>query len=336
MTRPTSLILALLASAYLYGCGTDTGSGSQGSEIGDAPTQGVSVTTSGGSITGRSSFSLRLTDAPVDNLARVIVSFTAVRVKRDSGEWIQYTLPAPKPVDLLALHGTNTVDLLRNMPIEPGDYDQIRFLADDAPMANKVELLGGGELPLVINKPATRGLKFDQDFTIPTDRQLNFTVDFDLRKAVKHNKNTGVYKLKSKGRVVIDSDVGVIRGTVVPALLLHPSCSDLDADTHNALYVFAGHNVTPDDIGEDADDGVDPITTTPIKWNSAQGAYVFEAAFLPAGDYTIAFTCNADAENIGDDEDDGDDNDGDDDDDLKFFQVQNVTILVSDITFLKP
>lgn len=336
MTRLTTCLLSALAIAYLTGCGTDSGSGNHGDSLGGAPTEGVSVSTSGGSISGRSTFSLRLTDAPVDGLAKVIVSFTAVRLKRQDGKWFLYTLPAPKTIDLLALHGTTTAELLKNMPIEPGDYTQIRFLVDAAPMANKVELLAGGEEPLSIRNPTRRGLKFVQDFTIPVDRQVGFTVDFDLRQAVKRNKNTGVYKLKSKGRVVVDSNVGVIRGTVPAALLLSPICSDMDPDTHNAVYVFDGHNVIPDDIGEDADDGINPVTTTPINYDSALGAYVFEAAFLPGGDYTIALTCSADAETIGDDEDDGDDNDDDDDDDLKFFAVQNVSVVVTDMTFLKP
>jgi hypothetical protein len=72
-----------------------------------------------------------------------------------------------------------------------------------------------------------------------------------------------------------------------------------------------------------------------IQYDYSLGLYIFEAAFLAEGDYTIACTCNADAE-VLDDDDDGDDGDDNDDDALKFFSVQNVSVLVTDTTFLKP
>lgn len=345
MTRLTQTILILLLGVALAACGTDTGSGAQTRGFGGASTPGVSMTTSFGGSANRSSFSLRLTDAPIDGLAKVVVQFTAVEMKLQSGDWIRYTLPAPQPIDLLALHGLTTADLLVNMPIEPGDYQQIRFLVDDVPMANYVELIGGGIEPLKVPKATTKGIKIKENFTIPDNRLMNFTVDFDLRKSVKRKKSNGEYKLKAKARLVVDSNVGVIRGTVNPLLLLAPTCSDIDVDTHNAVYVYAGHNTTPGDIDDSSGANAEPLTTTAIKYDSATGLYMFEAAFLPAGDYTVAFTCNSDHEEVAyaseddsiDDDDIVDDDGIDTDDDaLQFFNVQNVSVLLTDTTFLKP
>ena len=118
-------------------------------------------------------------------------------------------------------------------------------------------------------------------------------------------------------------------------MLMTKSCSDGDVDTHNAAYVYSGHNVTPGDIDEASPSNVEPVTTTMIQYDNATGLYIFEAAFLAPGDYTIALTCNADREVI-DENDNGDDGDPNDDDALKFFGVQNVSILAIDTTFLKP
>jgi len=102
-----------------------------------------------------------------------------------------------------------------------------------------------------------------------------------------------------------------------------PACSDSDPNSYNAAYVYAGHNVTPDDIDQSSPQGIAPFATSSITYDNASMSYLFEAAFLPAGDYTVALTCNADAEDL----DDGND-------DLMFFNIENVTVLVSNTLFL--
>jgi hypothetical protein len=141
---------------------------------------------------------------------------------------------------------------------------------------------------------------------------------------VKRNRTTGLYRLKPKMRFAIDTEVGHIRSAIAPLLLIDPSCSDTNVDTHNAAYIFNGHNVTPDDINELSLLNVEPVTTTTINYDPVSGLYKYEAAFLPAGDYTVAFTCNSDLEDL------------EADDDLKFFQTTEVTVLVTDTLFLKP
>jgi len=324
MLKTRQLLLILALCGILTACGTDTSPGDQAQSLAGTPTPGVTVTTSTGAGSNRSSFSLRLTDAPIDGLSRVVLQFIAVEMKRESGGWAKYTLPAPEAIDLLALQGLTTADLLVQMPIEAGDYKQVRFIVDAAPMANYVEVTGGGMQELVVTNPSTIGLKVRQKFTIPEDRLMNFTVDFDLRKSVKKNKDNGRYKFKPKMRLVVDSDVGFIRGTVDPRLLIDPSCSDPDVDTHNAVYVFRGHDVTPDDINELSSQNIEPLITAPIKYDTTSGLYVYEAAFLPHDNYTIAFTCNADLEDL------------EADDNLPFFYTRNASVLVTDTTFLKP
>ena len=324
MLKTRQLLLILALCGILAACGTDTSPGDQVQSLAGTPTPGVTVTTSTGAGSNRSSFSLRLTDAPIDGLSRVVLQFIAVEMKRESGGWSKYTLPAPQPIDLLALQGLTTADLLLHMPIEPGDYKQVRFIVDAAPMANYIEESGAGVKELDIPGGSTTGLKIGQKFTIPKDRLMNLTVDFDLRKSVKKNKGNGRYKFKSKMRLVVDTDVGFIRGTVDPQLLTDPSCSDLDADTHNAVYIYRGHNVIPGDINELSSQNTEPMITAPIKYDTASGLYVYEAAFLPEDNYTIAFTCNADLEDL------------EADDNLPFFYTKNASVLVTDTTFLKP
>ncbi len=324
--RITNLVLTVALCFYLAACGTDSSSGNHNESIGfgGKPTPGVTVSSDDNSISNRAGFSLRLTDAPVDDLARVVVQFTAVEMKREEGGWFLYTLPAPQPIDLLALHGLTTADLLLHMAIEPDVYKQIRFIVDDTPMANFVELKTGGVFNLEIPNGSTTGIKIKQMFTIPDDRLVNLTVDFDLRKSVKFKKTTGIYRLKAKTRLLVDDHVGVLRGTINPAQLVDPTCSDLDPDTHNAVYVYSGHDAVTDDIDETSTSNNEPVTTTTLSYDGATGLYIYEAAFLPQDDYTLAFTCNADTEDL------------EADDNLPFFHTLNASVMVTDTTFLKP
>ena len=44
----------------------------------------------------KSSFTLRLTDAPVDNAAAVEMQFVEVRLRRGDGSWINFPFDTPK------------------------------------------------------------------------------------------------------------------------------------------------------------------------------------------------------------------------------------------------
>jgi hypothetical protein len=141
-------------------------------------------------------------------------------------------------------------------------------------------------------------------------------IDFDLRQSIKLAGNSGRYMMQPVVRLVNADEAGLLRGQVsVMRLTTMPDCSDTLVDTFNAVYVFAGHNVIPADIDHSSELDVDPVATTTISYVPLTAAYEYEAAFLPAGDYTIALTCNADLDDL--------DRGGDD---LKFFIVRNVTV----------
>jgi len=82
---------------------------------------------------------------------------------------------------------------------------------------------------------------------------------------------------------------GSISGIVHRSLLSDASCTG-----GNAVYLFDGHNADPDDI-----DGItaDPVDYVIVKFDSTLGQYQYKITGLTAGDYTVAFTCQASADN---------------------------------------
>ena len=323
MRLSTNLLLAMLLGGFAAGCGTDSGSGDTagGSPETSSMTQGVTVSGSSPAMVsgGESTFSLRLTDAAIDDAVKVVLQILEIELRKTSGGWVKFTLPAPLPVDLLKLQGTRTANLLQNVPVEPGDYNEIRLVLDGAPMANYIDLGGGGVRNLFVPSGSSSGLKIKGDFTVPATGLVDLIADFDLRQSVRANGLN--YRMDPVVRLVEADSVGHIRGTVIPAMLTGTNCSDNDVDTYNAAYIFVGHNVTPDDIDQDGS-SPEPLATASIAWDPLQGSYLFEAAFLPPGNYTVALTCNADGEDL------------DANDDLQFFDVRNATVIANNLLFL--
>ncbi|MGH8400235.1 MAG: hypothetical protein ACRESU_03960, partial [Gammaproteobacteria bacterium] len=59
------------------------------------------------------------------------------------------------------------------------------------------------------------------------------------------------------------------------------------------VYVYQG-DVTPTDVQINAVTGtVQPFSSVLVGFNISTGKYNFTAAYLPPGEYTLAFTCQA-------------------------------------------
>ena len=253
----------------------------------------------GGGNPGSGTLSLQITDAAVDSAEHVFVQFSGLEIQAADGmrttlhycqdpadatktilsEAACTTPVAPKQLDLLSLSGGQAETLLDHFTLTAGRYDWIRLMVDTAGTHDSYIVVAGVEHELSIPSGDQTGLKLNRGFNVPARGSADFTIDFDLRKSV-HVTGTGEYMLRPTLRLADNAMVGAIAGTVDGALV-PGGCTP-------AVYVFAGSGITPDDI-----DGTpaDPVTTAAVKLGS--GKYQYKAAFLEAGSYTIAFTCQA-------------------------------------------
>src|SRR5438552_697447 len=157
---------------------------------------------------------------------------------------------------------------------------------------------------LSIASGAETGLKLIQGFTMPVGGVASFTVDFVLSKSlIAPQGQSPDYLLKPVLRLVDNTQVGTISGTFAASTLSNPSNTNC-ATRPPVVYVYAGAGVTPDDIfnppaGTDTDPAVgpQPLTTATAALNSMND-YAYSVAFLPAGTYTVAFTCDPDDPSI--------------------------------------
>lgn len=257
----------------------------------------------GGSDNGYGSLTLKVTDAPVDMADHVYVQFHGLEIQgtgmhttlyycEDPGDATKTivspdactTPSAPKQIDLMTLTGGQADFLLDGYKLPAGHYSWIRLMVDTAGTLDSYIVVSGGNYELTIPSGSETGLKLNRGFTVPAGGTADFTIDFDLRKSV-HMAGMGDYLLRPTLRMVNNILVGSIAGTV-DAALVTSGCTP-------AVYVYSGTGVTPDDI-----DGIapDPVTTAAVKLDNGSGQYVYKAAFLEAGDYTVAYTCQAAAD----------------------------------------
>lgn len=244
-----------------------------------------------GSATG--AITLAVTDAPVDGAKRVVVRFTGVELQPRDGDRVSFSFDPPREVDLLALQGNASQPLLDGAEVPAGDYSWIRLLveAQRGVIDSFIELEDGTVASLFVPSGAEHGLQLSSGFTVAQGSLADFVIDFDLRKSVHLPENGDEdYYLRPSLRLLDRLEVGSISGTVASELIMDPSCTNgPNHDVGNAVYVYAGSGVVPDDVGSPTE----PLASASVHYDDGSGTYVYELGFVAAGDYTIAFTCQA-------------------------------------------
>jgi hypothetical protein len=245
----------------------------------------------GGSSSGKPSLSVSLMDAPVDGVTAVYVRITGIWLKPASGPAVQLTLAnGPRTVNLLELTETNAAILVDDAPIEPGRYEWLSMdvsAEHDNVMDSYVVTATGGQEELRV--PSGR-VRLVSGFDIGANQAAQFLFDWDMRAGLVDPPGLPGYLLKPAFRMLDVTAYGVLRGTVAPETITAAAnacnADDANLDLGNVVYVFAGANAAADDI-----DGTgDPIATADVV--PVSGGYSYRVA-LTAGDYTVAFTCQA-------------------------------------------
>ena len=251
-----------------------------------------------------STLNLGLTDAPVSGVTKVWIQFTGVEVKPVGGNAIDFMFSPEKGFDLLSLQGGTTATFLNGNAVPPGQYEWVRLMVDTNPGASYA-MDSTGQHDLTIPSGAETGLKLIQGFTMPVGGVASFTVDFVLSKSLIAPQGLSPdYLLKPVLRLVDNTQVGTISGTFAASTLSNPSNTNCTSRPP-VVYVYAGAGVTPDDIFNppagttdmDPTSSAEPLTTATAALNSMND-YAYSIAFLPAGTYTVAFTCDPDDPSI--------------------------------------
>jgi hypothetical protein len=245
---------------------------------------------SGGS--GMGQMSQAVADAPIDGAQAVVLKFTGVELTGNGASPTTINFAQPRTIDLLNQSGMASA-VLFNQPIAAGSYSQIRLLvvADGDPSNSYITMSDGTMHGLQVPSGSETGLKLVSGFTVPSSGVADYTIDFDLRKAITCPPGQSpVCLLKPAERLMDNTTVGNIQG-VVSASLVPVGCMP-------GVYLYSGTVTTPEDMNSTAGaaDPNQPIASK-VPEVGSQPAYYYQFTFLQPGTYTLAFTCQADQDN---------------------------------------
>ena len=283
------------------------------------------------------SFSLAISDAPVDDLSEVVVCFNQIELKGSSGDVVftvgneegmitanelcldnnDDVIPNTVGIDLMLYTGSDSIALVDDISIEAGDYTQLRLIMADGSYGIDVQT----SEKIGVSVPSNE-LKLD-GFTATLGGTVDFTLEFDLNKAMTNPVGQSGYFLKPRGvRLVDNNEAGHIDGTVSETLLIDNQCTPLSDSSANvaSVYLYEGSDLaieTLEDNGGDENANL-PYASTAVTFDSEQTSYNFEIGFITAGDYTIAVSCDTD-------------DDPEVDEDISFITSQNVTVAAENV-----
>lgn len=231
---------------------------------------------------------LGLTAAPTPRADVLVLAVAAVALLDESNQWQRIDLDPPRPLDLLPAPGQpggQRVLLLEQERLDGGRYKAIQLIVDAHPasQASYVEI-GSAHFPLELAAVAILNASFD----MPRSGALELVMDVDVHRGLARLDASAPLPeslaLTPHLRLAEIEDSGSIAGTVTPGLRDHASCNLPTGAFSGRVYVFAGRGI---DAGNALRGDNLPVASVPVQ--PIDGSY--QAFFLPADDYTLAFAC---------------------------------------------
>ena len=247
---------------------------------------------------------LSVADAPIDGANQVQIRFTAIDLVETNGSKHTFDLNPDQTVNLLS--SATSAPLLSSVTLPAGDYSSVvlHISADgtgsDSALTYPATATSAQRqfaLKLSDTDASADGIQLPASFSVTRLRNTAITADIDLRRSIIDANGGNPLALDLGGsltnntdatnvRVVVNEDVGTLKGTVAATLVNSSSnCSPA------AVYVYQDNVDAPDDVGS----GSPPFSTTTLPTVTSSSASVsYSVNFLPEGTYTVALMCRAD------------------------------------------
>ncbi|PXX88992.1 hypothetical protein DIT71_16805 [Marinobacter vulgaris] len=249
--------------------------------------------------------SLGLTDAPVTDLTEVNLNITSVEVKPAEGKSVTVQVETEDgetslDINLLDFQGGKVVQLFERQEFPAGEYEWIRLHLGDNPYVKEDNATPDTEVDLFVPSGFQTGLKLQGGFIIPSGGSADFTIDFDVRKSIVNAGERGTgdskYILKPAHRLIDNTEAGSIIGDV-DYVSINQNDALVACYYEGSVYVYSG-DIPAEELTDLNSDNLDseegPLLSVPVEDEDLDGIHSFKAAFLPTGEYTIAYSCQND------------------------------------------
>ena len=261
--------------------------------------------------TSPASLTLGFSDASLEDLKQVVIEVDSITFKRSGVDDVvvdTFTIDELSlvdsdtfQIDLLEYRGRNQLLVIEDLELDIGTYTEIllTILEDDLNFSFAEE--ADGTLK-EINGPAG-GLALP-GMLLSSDAQA-FTVEFGLAQSLQYQDAADTYLLATDGvRVIGTADAASLSGRVDSSLFDSETPCDEKADPEsgNRVYIYAGASLSDSQLADVyttgnantlPDDAIAPFAVATLVENVLTGSWEYAFGYLPAGDYTLAFACDA-------------------------------------------
>lgn len=256
-------------------------------------------------------FTLGMSATAIENIERIVVEVDSITLRRaDSEDVVIETFTIDQlnlvespsfQIDLLSYRGIQQLEVLEDLEITAGSYSEVLLTIIDGDINNSFVEDANGVMAVLNGSSSQLSLP---GFRVSSGNEL-LTIEFNLGLALQFVSSDSGYLLGVGGARIVDNDVdSSIFGSVESSLFdtVSPCDSKTDPLLGNLVYLYTGNNLsanvladvyTSDSSADIDSDAVAPYSVTALVANNLTGAYEYAFGFLPEGDYTLAFSCNA-------------------------------------------
>ena len=252
--------------------------------------------------------SLGIEDAPVDAADEIVLQVHGVELKPKVGQAFYIEFASPKLFDLVKLQDGKRAMLLDGEEVPAGEYlwARVTTVAESEGDGDSSIMAAGAQCESRIPSGDETAYEAARGFTVGVGSTTDFTARIDLPKTAhrRPDQSAGVdscgrqaYLLKPVTRLVNHLEVGFVSGTVEPTLVSE-QCANSTRFKPGSVYLFGPYETDvpmPVDYDGIAGDlrGGDALASAMVSVNENTN-YVYSIAWVPAGDYFVAYTCDPD------------------------------------------
>lgn len=239
-----------------------------------------------------SKLNIDLATSGFDTAEAVTVRIEGVELRDAGGSLVRIEMDEPREVNLVDLSGGELLRLVEDEEVSARNYQGLRLILDDDEA--EVRLDDGTEVPLRLSgdQPfAPISFRISED----SEDSTSLLATLDLRFSLTDQQANADRFLLQQSLTAVDRDsAGSLRGSIDSDYVSDGECAGAAAvDGSYAVYLYAGQINTPTDFF--ATSSNNPLASASVFVDGENYRYAFPE--LAPGQYTLAFTCEADLEN---------------------------------------
>jgi hypothetical protein len=262
---------------------------------------------------GPAILTLGLSDAIPEDLKQVVVEVDSITFRRSGAEDVvvdTFTVEDSSSaqdsfqIDLLQYRGQNQLTVIEDLELDQGTYTQLVISVIDGDINSSYAQESDDSLKEI---NVTSGTLSVPGMVLSAGEQ-QYTVEFSLAQSLQYQSSSDSYLLSAEGvRVEDNATAAGLAGRVDSSLFDTESPCDekSDPEVGNRIYLYEGvglgdarlADVFTSNSSTTAPDGAQaPYAVASLVKDTFSGGWQYGFGFLPAGDYTMAFSCDTESD----------------------------------------